>query len=142
MKVRRRASMIALQTLYEVDSVRHAPDQVMEQRLRDKPLPNAAGEFARHLVQGVLAHQAHLDEIVAQIAPEWPVDQIALIDRNLLRMALFEITEGDTPLKVAINEAVELAKRFGSDGSRRFVNGALGAFVGQREVIKRAAPEE
>lgn len=140
MKVRRRARMIALQTLYEVDIVRHAPDQVLEQRLREKPLPNTGSEFARRLVQGVLAHQSRLDEIVAQIAPEWPVDQIAPIDRNLLRMALFEILEGETPLKVAINEAVELAKIFGSDGSRRFINGALGAFVDRREAIERAIP--
>jgi N utilization substance protein B len=137
MKVRRRARMIALQALYEVDSARHAPTQVLEQRLQDRPLPNAGSEFARHLVQGVLAQQAHLDEIVAQIAPEWPVDQIAPIDRNLLRLALFEILEEQTPMKVVINEAVELAKLFGSDGSRRFVNGALGAFVDRREAIER-----
>jgi N utilization substance protein B len=140
MKVRRRARMIALQTLYEVDIVRHAPDPVLEQRLQDKPLPDAGGEFAHHLVQGVLAHQTRLDEIVAHIAPEWPVDQIAPVDRNLLRLALFEIMEGETPLKVAINEAVELAKLFGSDASRRFINGALGAFVDQRAAIERAIP--
>lgn len=130
--------MIALQTLYEVDSVHHAPGEVLAQRLAAQSLPDAGGEFARHLVEGVLAHQAELDDIVRQIAPEWPIDQVALIDRNILRLALFEIIEGETPMKVAINEAVELAKLFGSESSRRFVNGALGAFVSQRKPVKPA----
>jgi N utilization substance protein B len=83
----------------------------------------------RELVLGVLARQAALDEVIGRYAPEWPVQQLAVIDRNILRMALFELAAADTPLKVAINEAVELAKSFGSDSSPRFVNGVLGSAV-------------
>ncbi len=132
MKVRRRARIVALQTLYEVDLVRHDPEQVLTRHLDEEPLSPEGSEFARRLIFGVLANKAHLDTIVARIAPEWPIDQMAVIDRNILRVALFELTRSDeTPLKVVINEAVELAKRFGSDSSRRFINGALGAYVSQ-----------
>ena len=78
----------------------------------------------------MLAHRDFLDKIIARYAPEWPVEQMAAIDRNILRIALYEIAQGeDTPVKVAINEAVELAKMFGSDASPRFVNGVLGSVV-------------
>jgi len=122
--------MVALQILYEVDLVGHAPEQVLARYLGEESLPPEGNEFARQLVFGVLREQNRLDAIVARIAPEWPIDQMAVIDRNILRVALFELTHGDqTPIKVVINEAVELAKRFGSDSSRRFINGALGAYV-------------
>ncbi len=140
MKVRRRARALALQTLYEVDLVHHQPEEVLEQRLSEDPLPEPGVKFARQLVHGVLEKQPALDVIVAQIAPEWPVEQLACIDRNILRMAIFELTSMDTPMKVVINEAVELAKRFGSDSSRRFINGALGTFVsGGMAASSRAA---
>jgi N utilization substance protein B len=129
MKVRRRARALALQALYEIDLVCHQPEEVLAQRLNEEPLPEPGVDFARRLVHGVLEKRPDLDAIVARIAPEWPVEQLSCIDRNILRMALFELTSLDTPMKVAINEAVELAKRFGSDSSRRFINGALGTFV-------------
>lgn len=135
MKVRRRARAAALQALYEVDLVHHDPDTVLSQRLSEGSLPPSAAEFARQLIEGVLGRLPDLDAIVGHIAPEWPVEQLSCIDRNILRIALFELTATDTPMKVAINEAVELAKQFGSDSSRRFINGALGAFVaGQAPV--------
>ena len=71
-------------------------------------------------------------------APEWPLDQVAIVDRNLLRMALYEFTLGEVPVKVAINEAVELAKRYGADSAPRFVNGVLGALVPKQEEIAQA----
>lgn len=130
MKVRRRARIVALQALFEIDSAHHDPDAVLQQRLAEKPLPEAGRDFARSLVQGILEHQAELDARIQDNAPEWPLDQIAIIDRNILRMAIFEfVIEGNTPVKVAINEAVELAKLFGSDSSGRFVNGVLGTIV-------------
>ncbi len=84
--------------------------------------------FLRWLIAGVLANQADLDALIARYAPEWPVDKLAVIDRNILRLALFEMVspDSDAPPKVVINEAVELAKTFGSDSSSRFVNGVLG----------------
>lgn len=129
MKVRRRARGIALQALYEIDLVHHDSETVLAQRLGYEPLPASGANFAGQLIHGVLESRADLDAIVARIAPEWPVEQLSCVDRNILRIALFELVAMDTPTKVAINEAVELAKRFGSDSSRRFINGALGAFV-------------
>jgi N utilization substance protein B len=97
-------------------------------------------DFVRHLVNGVLAHRDVLDQFIHQHAPEWPLEQMAYIDRNILRMAIFEFAiDGDTPIKVAINEAVELAKWFGSDSAPRFVNGVLGSLVGRKEAISAAA---
>jgi N utilization substance protein B len=130
MKVRHRARVIALQALYEIDCASHPPALVIERHLQDAELPEAGEEFARNLAQGVIEHLASLDQLIARYAPEWPVDQIAIIDRNILRIAICEILfRQDTPVKVAINEAVELAKAFGSDSSGRFVNGVLGTLV-------------
>lgn len=130
MKTRREARVVALQTLFEVDSVNHPAPLVLAQRLAEKPLSEEGGAFARQLVTGVLEHLQGLDKIITEIAPDWPMSQMAIIDRNILRIAIYEITiDGETPIKVAINEAVELAKLFGSDSSRRFVNGVLGTLA-------------
>jgi N utilization substance protein B len=130
MKSRRLSRQLSLQVLYEVDVSNHNPANVFEHRLEDYPnLPDQAIRFAHELVRGVLQKHVELDEIIEMIASEWPVDQMAPVDRNILRVALFELRDSDTPVKVVINEAVELAKTFGSDSSRRFVNGALGAYV-------------
>ncbi|MCS7179193.1 MAG: transcription antitermination factor NusB [Anaerolineae bacterium] len=138
MKARRLARAVALQALYEIDSVHHPPEQVLQHRLEEIPLPEAAAEFARCLVYGVLQHRAVLDAYIQKQAPEWPLEQVACIDRNILRMALYEFAvDGRTPVKVAINEAVELGKMFGSDSTPRFVNGVLGALVPLRKEITR-----
>jgi len=101
---------------------------VLDQRLADDPLSEEGQAFVRHLITGVLKHKSELDEMIQRHAPEWPVDQMAVIDRNVLRIAIYEFYIGKlTPIKVAINEAVELAKLFGSDSAPRFVNGVLGA---------------
>lgn len=141
MKVRRRARVTALQALFEIDSVSHDPEMVLQRRLEEKSLPPSGSEFARNLVSGVLAHKTYLDELIQKNAPEWPVEQIAIIDRNILRIAIFEIAiDQSTPLKVAINEAVELAKLFGSDSSARFINGVLGALVSQGHGSFKSPP--
>lgn len=136
MKIRRQARIVALQTLFEVDSVNHPAEVVLAQRLEEKPLPAEGKTFARQLVMGVLEHRPALDAIIQSIATDWPLEQMAIVDRNILRIAVYEITvDGQTPVKVAINEAVELAKLFGSDSSRRFVNGVLGTLVSNRGLI-------
>ncbi len=138
MKARRRARAAALQALYEVDLAAHDPSVVLRQRLVDCDLGDNSAEFVRHLVQGVLANLPQLDPIIEEIAPEWPISQMSPIDKNILRIAIFEMTlDPDIPIKVAINEAVELAKLFGSDSSRRFVNGALGTLAGQQMLKER-----
>lgn len=137
MKVRHRARTVALKTLYEVDLARHPAESILQRHLTEDPIPPAGAEYARRLVNGVMENQGQLDEIIASIAPEWPPSQLAAIDRNILRLAIFELQMlKDTPPKVAVNEAVELAKEFGSDGSRRFVNGALGALLAKPQLLK------
>ncbi|MBL7063260.1 MAG: transcription antitermination factor NusB [Anaerolineae bacterium] len=129
--------------MYEVDCAHHTPALVLEQRLAATQLPKAAAAFSRHLVNGVLKYQPVLDTFIHYHAPEWPLEQMAHIDRNILRMAIFEFAvDGQTPVKVAINEAVELAKAFGSDSAPRFVNGVLGTLVGHKEDIAQAAKGE
>lgn len=138
MKVRHQARVSALQALFEIDCAQHNPTVVIERRLRDAPLPEAGEEFARDLVRGVSEQREQLDLLVGRYAPEWPVDQIAIIDRNILRLAIYEILmRNDTPVKVAINEAVELAKEFGSDSSGRFVNGVLGSLVSAEGTVSK-----
>jgi N utilization substance protein B len=139
MKPRTRARSLALQVLYEVDIAKHPPGDIYKLRLEDTPLSDELSEFARQIIFGVLPIKETLDKIIAEYAPEWPLDQIAAIDRNILRMALWEFAVyHDTPLKVAINEAVELAKQFGSDSAPRFVNGVLGALADHPHEIKQA----
>jgi N utilization substance protein B len=139
-KVRRRARIVALQALFEIDSVDHDPSVVMQNRLEDTPLSEAGVEFARRLVSGVLQNVDVLDEYIQHNAPQWPVGQMAIVDRNILRIALYELAiDRTTPVKVAINEAVELAKMFGGESSHRFVNGVLGSFVTQMQASGQLA---
>lgn len=130
MKPRTRARGIALQALYEIDVAGHSPGQVLEERLADSALEESLVIFTSQIVQGIMPIVRELDTIIARHAPEWPLDQVAAIDRNILRIALWEIAvSNQTPMKVAINEAVELGKVFGSESTPRFVNGVLGSLV-------------
>jgi N utilization substance protein B len=133
MHVRRLARVCALQALYELDTTNHPADEVIAHRLEDQPLLPEGETFLRHLVSGVLKNREQLDAVIQKYAPAWPVSQIAVVDRNVLRIALFELGGNTgTPPKVAINEAVDLAKIFGSDSSSRFVNGVLGSAIVER----------
>jgi len=139
MKPRTRARSLALQVLYEVDIANHPPADVFKSRLEEAPLTNDLSEFARQIIFGVLPLTTNLDVMIARYAPEWPLDQIAAIDRNILRIALWEFAVlRETPIKVAINEAVELAKLYGSDSAPRFVNGVLGALADHQHEIQQA----
>ena len=136
---RRQARAIALQALYELDLTGHTPEYAVGCRIKETPLPQAGISFAFELVEGVVDNVQQIDSLVGELAPEWPVDQIAAIDRNILRIAMFELlSDVGTPPKVAINEAVELAKMFGSDSSPRFVNGVLGTLLNRKR--ERALP--
>jgi len=124
----RRARAIALQALYEVDSVGHDIAGTLTRLLSNGELPEESATFVRELVSGVIQNRKEIDQNIINFAPAWPVEQIPVIDRNILRLAIFEILlDNKVPVKVAINEAVELAKTFGSDSSARFVNGVLGS---------------
>ena len=143
MQVRRQARIAALQALFEIDVVHHTIDVVLDRRMAELGLPTEGCTFAQHIVQGVLANQEQLDEMIVVYAPDWPIDQMAIVDRNVLRIALFEfVVDRGTPPKVAINEAVELAKLFGSDSSQRFVNGVLGTFLSKNVTVAQRKPKK
>ncbi len=127
---RHKARAIVLQCLYEIDVAGHPVDEVLEQNLARVRLTPELMDFVRSLVRSVREQVPRLDELIGRFAPAWPVAQLPFIDRNVLRLAIYEITNGDqTPPKVAVNEAVELAKSFGSESSPKFVNGVLGSVL-------------
>ncbi|MFC2071454.1 transcription antitermination factor NusB [Chloroflexota bacterium] len=125
---RRKARVLALQSLYEIDSAWHEAEEVVNRLLANERLSEENASFTRELVRGVIQNREKIDESIQIYAPAWPIEQLAVVDRNILRLAIFEILlDNKVPVKVAINEAVELAKMFGSDNSSRFVNGVLGS---------------
>ena len=127
---RRTTRVAALQTLCEIDSVDHTLDEVLTHARQSWSISGPAGRFLDRLAGGVLENIGEIDKIISEFAPSWPISQMAIVDRNLLRMGIYEISMGSgTPPKVAINEAVEMAKAFGSESSPRFVNGVLGAVM-------------
>ena len=145
---RRKARTVALQTLYELDCSAHKPEEVLARLLGKRALPDEAADFASSLVNGALQNKKDIDDVIRRFAPAFPVEQIATIDRNILRLAIFEVLfDNRVPVKAAINEAVELAKSYGSDTSQKFVNGVLGSVVnagmqqGKRQEVTKE-PEQ
>jgi len=127
-KARRKARAVALQALYEIDSVKHQPERVLTNLLAEEGLSEENASFVRELITGVIQSKEEIDRNIQTFAPAWPIDQLPVVDKNILRLAIFEILfDNKVPVKVAINEAVELAKLFGGDNSSRFVNGVLGS---------------
>jgi N utilization substance protein B len=125
--MRHKARIMALQALFESDCTGHDPASSLIWLTEKQPLSETALSFARELIDGVAANKEHIDALIKAHAPHWPVEQLSAIDRNILRLAIFEISiNNKVPVKAAINEAVELAKTFGSDNSPRFINGVLG----------------
>ena len=138
MRTRRRARRITLEVLYEYDLADHVPSEILKRRFEEQPMESVGAEFTEKLVEGILSYQTAMDAIISRFAPEWPLDQMAVIDRNILRIAIYEfLIDGETPVKVAINEAVELAKTYGSDSAPRFVNGVLGALADEAEALRQ-----
>lgn len=130
--LRHRVRIAALQILFEVDATDHPIDVVYERRLEEEAFAADGERFLRNLVFGVWEHRSYLDRIIEEAAPNWPITQMPGVDKAILRIALYELLVDDTertPVKAVINEAVELAKQFGSDNSSRFVNGVLGTVV-------------
>ena len=125
---RRKARALALQALYEVDSVGHEVEETVTHLLADGRLSAENGAFVRELVSAIIQNKEKIDLNIQNFASAWPLEQLPVVDRNILRLAIFEILlDNKVPVKVAINEAVELAKTFGSDNSLKFVNGVLGS---------------
>jgi N utilization substance protein B len=125
---RRRARAVALQALYEIDFTGRDAGAVVERLMGAAGLSEESGAFVRGLVEGVVRNRDEIDGNIRRFAPAWPLEQLAIIDRNILRLAIFEILfDNKVPVKVAISEAVELAKGFGSESSAKFTNGVLGS---------------
>lgn len=138
MKSRTRARCAALQALYEIDIAGHIPEIVIHERIVEQSLDDRMAVFTNQIVLGVWPIIKDLDQFISEQS-EWPLDQVAVIDRNILRIALWEFAVSEiTPMKVAINEAVELAKMYGSDSAPRFVNGVLGSLASRHNEIKQA----
>ena len=143
MKQRTRARGIALQALYELDLTQHGIGSVMSYHFSITDIEESLQDFATEIVQGIAPIRELLDSHIAEHAPEWPIDQVSIIDRNLLRIALWEFAvKGETPIKVAINEAIELAKLYGSDSSPRFINGVLGSLASRENEIRNTIQAE
>lgn len=124
---RHEARVLALQVMFEADAASHPAGEVLSRHLREAQYDELVREYSSRLVSGVVTAQEAIDEQIGRFAPDFPVEQLAVIDRNILRIALWEMQHGGVPMKAAINEAVELAKEFGGDASPRFINGVLGA---------------
>jgi len=125
---RRKARAIALQALYEIDATKHEMETVVGCLLAEGGLSEENNTFVHELVSQVIQNKEKIDLTMQNFATAWPIKQISIIDRNILRLAIFEVLfDNKVSVKVAINEAVELAKKFGSDNSSKFVNGVLGS---------------
>ncbi len=125
---RRRARELALQALYEMDIAGHEPVAALERLIDGARFDDQFAEMSRVLLNGVIGRLPELDAIIERTAPSWPAEQLSAVDRNILRIAIREfLVDNLTPTGAAINEAVELAKRYGSDSSGKFINGVLGA---------------
>lgn len=133
---RHRAREAALQVLYALDlraasevedSTQDRVEPAMRAMRDNFEIPNQAVPFAEELVRGVVAHGPELDACIAKAAANWRIDRMAIVDRNILRIAVYEMQQGQTPLAVAIDEAIELARRYGDDPSPKFINGVLDA---------------
>jgi N utilization substance protein B len=142
---RHQARTLALQVLFEVDIAGHVAADVLARYMGDLALPQPVRRYVERLVTGVMEHLDEIDRQIGAAAPAFPVSQLAAVDRNILRIAIYELQhEPDVPVKAAINEAVEIAKRFGGENSSRFVNGVLGTITAglPQERLSRPARGE
>ncbi len=125
---RRKARTLALKVLYEIDATGHNADEALGRLITEGDVSQENREFIIGLVEGVSRNKERIDQNIRRFAPAWPIKQLPVVDRNILRLAIFEILlDNKVPVKVAINEAVELAKTFGGESSPKFVNGVLGS---------------
>ena len=140
MNSRHLSRQVAMQTLYEwdfKDLIKSQIDEILNRNI-DNFHPNIDNEFVKGLVKGVLKYKQKIDLKLKKAAPEWPIEQIAGTDRNILRIGIYELIWQDreeVPPKVAINEAIELAKSYGGISSGKFINGVLGTIY--RDVLKK-----
>lgn len=138
---------VILQTLYEWDFYNQEKDvtKILERNLEEFAPGIDEPDFAWRILQGVAEHLGEIDDILKKAAPDWPVEKIAIIDRNILRIGLYELLFADheeVPPRVAINEAIELAKNYGGPNTSRFVNGVLGTIYREMNDAERGSVEK
>jgi len=139
---------IVLQSLYEWDFYGKKPntlEKIVERNIKELGPGLKSEDFIWELVKGVFRKLPELDKLIEKVAPEWPIDQIAIVDRNVLRIGLYELLFGnkeEVPPKVAINEAIELAKTFGGENSGKFINGVLGTVYKTTESLKNKKEQQ
>jgi N utilization substance protein B len=132
--LRRKARIAALQALYEIDCSGHNTEEVLERTIKGSDLPEQSANYSRGLVNGIVLKKQAIDDIIRRFAPLFPLEQIAIIDRNILRLAIYEIQfDNQVPVKAAVNEAIELSKGFAGDSSPKFINGVLGSVITHSE---------
>ena len=141
MATRHLVRTVVLQTLYEWDFYNRKTDvtKILERNLAEFAPGIDEPEFAWNMLKGIIEHEKAIDDMIKKAAPEWPIDKIAPIDRNILRIGLYELMfakKEEIPSKVAINEAIEVSKNFGSSNSSKFINGVMGT------VFKELFPQE
>ncbi len=141
MATRHLARTIVLQSLYEWDFYEHQTDlaEVIDRNLKEFGPGIDEPDFVWRIAKGVIEHLEEIDGIIKRVAPEWPLNQIAIVDRNVLRIGLYELLYADkneVPPKVAINEAIEIAKNYGGQNSPKFINGVLGTVFRELEQKK------
>ncbi len=130
------ARRMALQILYEIDSVGHSVGRVLSHHLKAED-NRVIRRYVQIIIEGVTADLERIDAVLQECADEWPIDQVAIVDRNILRIALFEIAIDKTvPVGAAIDEAMELANLYGAEGTPRFVNGVLGTLVSDLDDVR------
>ena len=131
---------IAMQSLYEWDFRPQSDPLGIAKRSLERFSEDADSEFINKLIEGVIEHQQDIDSSISDAAPEWPIEQISVVDKTVLRLAIYELLyEQEIPPKVAINEAVELGKTFGGENSSKFINGVLGTLYRKSD---RYEPED
>lgn len=130
--VARRAS---LQILYELDTTKHPLGQVLDAHMNERPESSPVRRIITNIVQGVIENRTAIDKLIQQYAPEWPIEQVAIVDRNILRIAVFEyVIQQRAPIPVIINEAVHLGMVFGAENTHSFVHGVLGAITDGEQI--------
>ena len=130
---RRKSRELAFKALFEADLTGHRPEEALAKQMQRGRLLPEEESFAEELVSGTVQNKEVVDRIICGLAPRFPLEKLSPVDRDILRLALFELLQGKVPPKVVVNEAVELAKRYGDEGSSRFVNGVLGSFLKERK---------
>jgi N utilization substance protein B len=147
MATRHLVRTIVLQSLYEWDFYKRNTDltEIVERNIREFGPGIDEPDFAWRLVKGIIEHLPEIDKIIERAAPEWPLEQIAIVDRNVLRIGLYELLYADkneVPPRVAINEAIEVAKNYGGINSPKFVNGVLGTVYREMVEVDKESTEK